>query len=79
MIDAATSENMMEREYYFDEGLGQSLNEHTKQLHDQFPSMNIDTRRDRDGLPIVKLTLKYQFKYDIDEIMNVDPEKMKQI
>jgi len=41
--------------------------------------MQIDTRRDRDGIPIVKLTMNHHFKYDIDQIMNVDPEKLQQI
>ena len=49
---------MMEREYYFDEGLGQSLNDHIQDLKKQFSSIDIQTRRDRDGFPIVKLSMK---------------------
>ena len=45
----------MQREYYFDEGLGQSLNEHTTELKEKFPDLTVLTRRDRDGLPIVKI------------------------
>jgi len=31
----------MQREYYFDEGLGQSLNEHTNDLKEKFPALTI--------------------------------------
>ena len=64
---------MMQREYYFDEGLGQSLNEHTNDLKEKFPALTIQTRRDRDGLPIVKILMKPKYKYDLDEILSMDP------
>jgi len=51
-------ERQHEREYYFDEGLGESLNDHIKSLKDEFPDIRIQTRRDRDGLPIVKLNMR---------------------
>ena len=65
----------MEREYYFDEGLGQSLNEHTSQLKKEYNGIKIETRRDRDGFPIVKLSLKPTYKYNLDDIINQDPEE----
>jgi len=46
----------MEREYYFDEGLGQSLQEHVNELKKNFPDIKLQTRRDRDGFAIVKMT-----------------------
>lgn len=55
-IDMRNSSAIMEREYYFDEGLGESLNDHTEQLKNDFPSLRVQTRRDRDGLPIVKIS-----------------------
>lgn len=66
------SKSMHEREYYFDEGLGISLEEHVDGLKKQFPDINIDTLRDRDGYAIVRMTLKPQYKFDYDEIKSLD-------
>jgi hypothetical protein len=45
---------IFEKEYYFDEGLGQNLKEHVEELKNRFPDLTILVRRDRDGYPIVK-------------------------
>ena len=37
LLSARNSKTLFEREYYFDEGLGQSLNEHTKELKEKLP------------------------------------------
>lgn len=66
-----------EREYYFDEGLGQSLNDHVHELRSQLPDADIKTRRDADGLPIVKLLVKPKFKYDLDKLLNADPDELQ--
>lgn len=63
----------MEREYYFDEGLGESLNEHIENLKSKFDSITVETRRDRDNLPIVKISFAHTFKYKLDDIINQDP------
>ena len=63
-------ETLNEREYYFDEGLGESLNDHTSNLKKQFEGIDIQTRRDRDGLALVKLSFTPKFKYNLDEILN---------
>ena len=75
----ASSDQMMEREYYFDEGLGESLNDHVNGLLKEYPDFEIETRRDRDGLAIVKLQMRPKFKYNLDDIMNTDPEKLKKL
>lgn len=33
------SDSIMEREYYFDEGLGESLNDHTQKLKKDHPGI----------------------------------------
>jgi hypothetical protein len=60
------SEQLMSREYYFDEGLGQSLNEHTYDLKEKYPELTVETRRDRDGLPLVRILMKPKYKYNLD-------------
>lgn len=70
----------MEREYYFDEGLGQSLQEHVNELKKNFPDIKLQTRRDRDGFAIVKMTQKPKYKYnlnDIEDIINMEPAEIK--
>lgn len=47
-------ETVYDKEYYFDEGLGESLKEHVEDLKTRFPEVNVLVRRDRDGYPIVK-------------------------
>ena len=41
LLSARNSKTLFEREYYFDEGLGQSLNEHTKELKRNLPGARI--------------------------------------
>mmetsp|Transcript_24320 Transcript_24320/g.37600 ORF Transcript_24320/g.37600 Transcript_24320/m.37600 type:complete len:122 (+) Transcript_24320:5203-5568(+) len=72
-------ESRQEREYYFDEGLGQSLKQHIAELKKDFPTMKIQTRRDRDGLPIVKLISKPVFKYDMDYVANLTVDDFQRI
>ena len=79
MMSMRNSDTMTEREYYFDEGLGQSLNDHIAEVKQQFPDVKLQTRRDRDGIPIVKMSLKQQFKYNLDEIMAINPDDLKRI
>lgn len=71
-------ERLLEKEYYFDERLGQSLDEHTAELKSRYPGVKVHTRRDRDGLPIVKTTYEPEFKYKLDEIENWDSDENRQ-
>jgi hypothetical protein len=36
--------------------------------------MSVLTRRDRDGYPIVKIQFKPTYKYDLNKILEFDPE-----
>ena len=74
------SDHKQEREYYFDEGLGQSLDDHIKELKERYPKdMKLQTRRDRDGFAIIKLSFQREFKYNLNEIINVDAKEMERI
>jgi hypothetical protein len=69
----------MEREYYFDEGLGESLEAHIAGIKKEFPDMTVNTRRDHDGLAIIHLVMKPKFKYNLDEIMSTGPEEFEKL
>lgn len=71
-------ERLLEKEYYFDERLGQSLDEHTAELKSKYPGVKVHTRRDRDGLPIVKTTFEPEYKYKLDQIENWDGDESRQ-
>jgi len=71
-------ERLMEKEYHFDEGLGESLADHTSELKKNFPGMKVETRRDRDGFAIVKTSFAPEYKYNLDEILNFDSDKSEQ-
>lgn len=70
-------DNMAEKEYHFDESVGVSLTEHVENLQIDYPKAKIQTRRDRDGFAIIKVSYKPEFKYNLDEILAFDPEKMQ--
>lgn len=67
-------ERLLEKEYYFDETLGESLNEHCEALKAQYPSMKVQARRDRDGFAIVKTIYDNAYKYDLDKLEAWSPE-----
>lgn len=79
LAEARTSTTLFEREYYFDEGLGESLNDHIGSLKKQFAGVTVETRRDRDGFAILKLSLAPKFKYNLDEILQQDPAEAQRI
>ena len=68
-------ERMYEKEYHFDEGLGQSLQDHTDELKEKFPGMKVETRRDRDGFAIIKTSYAPEYKYNLDEILAFDKQE----
>lgn len=41
MLRMETPEKLFEKEYHFDEGLGQTLDEHVKELKEKFPGLRI--------------------------------------
>ena len=67
----------LEKEYHFDESVGVSLDSHIAQLKSDYPAARIQTRRDRDGYAIVKISHKPEFKYDLDAILAADPESIE--
>lgn len=79
LAEARTPTTLFEREYYFDEGLGESLNDHIANLKKQFEGVAVETRRDRDGFAIVKLSLAPKFKYNLDKILQQDPAEARKI
>jgi len=72
-----TPERLLEKEYYFDERLGQSLDEHTEELKTKYPGMQVLTRRDRDGFAIVKTTFEPEYKYKLEDIESWDSEESR--
>lgn len=68
-----------EKEYYFDEGLGESLKEHVTSIKERFPDVEVLVRRDREGYPIVKTQFKPKYKYNIESLekFNADDEATK--
>lgn len=68
-------EQLMEKEYFFDEGLGQTIDEHVEMLKQEYPGVKVLTRRDRDGFAIVKTQFRPDYKYDLDFIEKFDPEQ----
>ena len=70
-----TDKTLYEREYYFDEGLGESLDKHVSKIKADFPDIQVQVRRDRDGFAIVRTLHKPQYKYDIDSIISFDKDE----
>lgn len=71
-------ERLLEKEYYFDETLGESLNEHCDNLKQEYPGMRVQARRDRDGFAIIKTLYDSSYKYDIDKLEAFDPQQAKE-
>lgn len=65
-----TDKKVFEKEYIFDETLGESLTAHVQGIKERFPDLEVLVRRDRDGYPVVKTQYKPKYKYNIDEIVN---------
>jgi len=66
-----------EDEYHFDEGMGQTLDEHIAKLKADVPDITVEVRRDRDGFAIVKTKLQKKYKFDLDEILGQSVPEMK--
>lgn len=65
------------REYYFDPKQGVSLEDHLKAVAKTNPKAKLETYVDRDGFTVVKKTIKTEYKYNIDEILDNSPEDAK--
>ena len=73
MSEVAHPKMLFEKEYYFDEGLGESLKDHVEHIKTNYPVVEVEVRRDRDGFAIVKTKFKPKFKYDLNHIENYNP------
>jgi hypothetical protein len=51
------------------------VKEHVEHLKKEFPDLQVEVRRDRDGYAIVKTQYKPTFKYSLDELDEVDPDQ----
>ena len=67
-------DRLFEKEYHFDEGLGESVKEHVEGLKKRFPDLQVLVRRDRDGYPVIKTQYKPKYKYNLEDIENFDVE-----
>jgi len=67
-------DKLFEKEYYFDEGLGESINDHVSNLKTEYPDLQVQVRRDRDGFAIVKTQLVPKYKYDLESLSKFDPK-----
>lgn len=76
MLAARDSNTLPTREYYFDEGLGESLTDHIDSLKKKFEGVSVSTRRDKDGFAIVTVKMDRQFKYKLEDLENLDPEML---
>ena len=68
-------EQLLEKEYHFDEGMGVSLADHMATLRKQYPNAQVLSRRDRDGYAIVKVSFKPEYKYDIETLTQFNKEE----
>lgn len=81
MYELKITENpkrLLEKEYYFDEGLGESLQDHAEKIKKSYPELEVQIRRDRDGYAIVKTIYKPKYKYNLDEILKFNPKEGKE-
>lgn len=72
--DEAGKKMRLEKEYYFDEGLGESLKDHVDDLKSRFPELEVQVRRDREGYPIIKTSFSPVYKFDIEKTLQFDPD-----
>lgn len=67
-------QTLLEKEYIFDETLGESLQDHVQGIKEAYnDQFEVLVRRDRDGYAIVKTKFKPKYKYNIDDVANMDP------
>ncbi len=69
-----TDKSIIEKEYIFDESLGQNLKDHVEDIKTRFPDLEVLVRRDRDGYPIVKTQYKPKYKYNLDDLESYEPD-----
>lgn len=67
-------ESIFEREYFFDETLGQSLDEHLNEMKDKFPGTQVFSRRDKEGFAVIKMTFNQEYKYNLNDIEEWDKD-----
>ena len=74
-LNLQNTKQIFDKDYYFDEGLGESLKSHVDTIKERFPDIEVLVRRDRDGYPIVKTQYKPTYKYSLEDIDSFDAEK----
>lgn len=74
---ARNPDEIHEREYYFDEGFGVSIEEHVKAVKAHAPGITVEMRRDNDGYAIIKTSMKRQYKYNLDDILSSNANQTK--
>ena len=74
---ADNPERLLEKEYYFDETLGQSLDSHATELKAKYPGVTVQIRRDRDGFAIVKTLYNIEYKYNLEKIEAWDKDEAR--
>lgn len=77
LFSVQSPKKLYEKEYFFDEGLGETLKEHTDKLKENFPDIDVQVKRDRDGCALITTSYKPTYKYDLDKITNFDPESQQ--
>lgn len=67
-----------EREYYFDSGYGESLEDHVRKIQQLMPEAKVEVRQDGDGFHIVKTSFKKKYKYDLDLFLKGEQRDAKE-
>ena len=76
--DSQSPDMLREKEYHFDEGVGVSLADHVETLKSRYPQARVQTRRDRDGFAIVKISHEPEYKYNLEAMLDLaDPSYLK--
>lgn len=61
------------KEYHFDPNMGQTLDEHIKEI--KIPGIKVEVRKDREGNTMIRKSLENNFEFNLDEAMNFNKEK----
>ena len=54
------------------------MSDHISDLKTKYPDGKVETRRDRDGFAIIKISHEQEYKYNLDHAINYDLEAEQQ-
>jgi hypothetical protein len=58
------------------------VKDHVEQIKTNYPGVEVEVRRDRDGYSIIKTKFKPKYKYNLEDVLAYDPkgenEKIKE-